>query len=98
MTAYWSDTYKLWVLKQSLIKIKIKAIPILSYHRTDDNDVPNYNTDVDLFKREIRYLYNNNFQVITMRVLGYQEKGDYLYVISPKDLFLTGRMASVSDK
>jgi hypothetical protein len=46
----------------------------------------------------MRYLYNNNFQVITRRVLGYQEKGDYLYVISPKDLSLTGRMASVSDK
>ena len=46
----------------------------------------------------MRYLYNNNFQVITMRVLGYQEKGDYLFVISPKDLSLTGRMASLSDK
>ena len=98
MTTYWSDTYKLWVLKQSLIKIKIKAIPIVIYHRTDDIYVPNYNTEVDLFEREMRYLYNNNFQVITRRDLGYQEKGDYLYVISAKDLSLTGRMVSVSDK
>lgn len=33
-----------------------------------------------------------------MRVLGYQQKGDYLYVISPKDLSLNGRIASLSDK
>ena len=98
MTTYWSDTYKLWVLKQSLIKIKIKAIPIVIYHRTDDIYVPNYNTEVDLFEREMRYLYNNYFQVITRRDLGYQETGDYLYVISAKDQSLTGRMASVSDK
>ena len=79
-------------------KDKDKSIPIVVCHRAGNNYVPNYNTDVDLFEREMRYLYNNNFQVITRRDLGYQEKGDYLYVISTKDLSLTGRMVSVSDK
>ena len=82
MTTYWSDTYKLWILKQSLIKIKIKAIPIVIYHRAGDNYVPNYNTDVDLFEREMRYLYANNFHLITMGDLWYQEKGDYLLNIT----------------
>lgn len=75
----------------------IKAIPIVIYHRAGDNYAPNYNTDVDLFEREMRYLYDNNFHVITMKDLGYQEKDDYLYVKSPKDLSLTGGIASVSN-
>jgi len=45
----------------------------------------------------MRYIYNNNFQVITRRDLRHQEKGDYLHIISAKELSLTGRMASVSD-
>ena len=45
----------------------------------------------------MRYLYDNNFHVITMEDLGYQEKDDYLYVKSPKDLSVTGGIASVSN-
>lgn len=87
---------QLWVLKQSLIKVNIKAIPIVVYHRAGDNYVPNYNTDVDLFEREW-----DTFTIIISRNIykrsRYQDKGDYLYIISAKDLSLTGRIGSVSD-
>jgi peptidoglycan/xylan/chitin deacetylase (PgdA/CDA1 family) len=74
----------------------IKAIPIVIYHRAGDN-APNYNTDIDLFKREMSYLHDNNFQVITMRDLGYEQQGDYLYVKSTEDLSLTGGIDSISN-
>jgi hypothetical protein len=45
----------------------------------------------------MRYIYDNNFHVITMKDLGYQEKDDYLYVKSSKDLSVTGGIASLSN-
>ncbi len=36
------------------------------------------------------YLHDNNFQVITMRDLGYEQQGGYLYVKSTEDLSATG--------
>lgn len=57
----------------------IKAIPIIIYHRAGDQDI-GYNTDVDLFNKETRYLHDGNFTLLTMANLGYDNKDNYLYV------------------
>ena len=57
----------------------IKAIPIIIYQRAGDQGA-NYNTDLDLFKKEMKYLHDSNFTVLTMADLGYNEKSNYLYI------------------
>ena len=74
---------------------KIKAIPIIIYHRAGDDDAINYNTDVNLFKKEMKYLHDNNFRVITMKDLGFDTKSNYLYIKS-QSVPLNSEMASVS--
>ena len=60
----------------------IDAIPIIIYHRTGDTDplAVDYNTGLNLFEKEMKYLYDHNFQVITMRDLDYEEKSNYIYI------------------
>ena len=57
----------------------IKAIPIIIYHRAGDkgND---YNTNLDLFDKEMKYLHNGNFTVLTMADLAYNTKSNYFVV------------------
>ena len=74
----------------------IKAIPIIIYHRAGDNEALDYNTDLKLFEKEMKYLHENNFRVITMKDLGYEGKTNYLYIRSPDGPPLTGEIASVS--
>ncbi|CAN5437919.1 hypothetical protein BH18THE1_BH18THE1_01660 [soil metagenome] len=74
----------------------INAIPIIIYHRAGDKEAINYNTDLELFEKEMKYLHDNNFRVITMKDLGYETKTDYLYVKSPNIPRVTGGIASVS--
>jgi hypothetical protein len=74
----------------------IRAIPIIIYHRADDNEAGDYNTHIKLFEEEMKYLHDNNFRVITMKDLAYQEKTDYLYIKSPNEPLLTGGITSVS--
>jgi peptidoglycan/xylan/chitin deacetylase (PgdA/CDA1 family) len=57
----------------------INAIPIIIYHRAGDQGV-DYNTDLDLFEKEMKYLHNGNFMVLTMSNLGYDEKSNSLYI------------------
>jgi peptidoglycan/xylan/chitin deacetylase (PgdA/CDA1 family) len=57
----------------------IGAIPILVYHDVGFNE-NQYNTDPDLFAKEMNYLSQNGFRVVTMADLGYDEKNNYLYV------------------
>lgn len=42
------------------------------YNRAGDTDpeAVNYNTGLELFEKEMRYLHDNNFRVIVMRDLG----------------------------
>ena len=61
------------------MKGTIKAIPIIIYHRAGDKGT-DYNTDLDLFDKEMKYLHNGNFTVLTMADLGYDKKSNYLYV------------------
>ena len=51
----------------------INAIPIIIYHRAGDSGVVDYNTNVDLFEKEMKYLHDNNFRVLTMRNLRFDE-------------------------
>jgi peptidoglycan/xylan/chitin deacetylase (PgdA/CDA1 family) len=51
----------------------INAIPIIIYHRAGDSGVLDYNTDLDLFEKEMKYLHDNNIQVLTMRDLRFNE-------------------------
>lgn len=74
----------------------IKAIPIIIYHRAGDNEAIDYNTDLKLFEKEMKYLHDNNFRVITMKDLGYEGKTNYLYIKSPNVPPLTGEVAAVS--
>jgi peptidoglycan/xylan/chitin deacetylase (PgdA/CDA1 family) len=60
----------------------IEAIPIIMYHGIGDNKKDSV-TDVDLFQKEMKYLYDNKFKVITISDFAYNEKHDYLYI---KDL------------
>jgi peptidoglycan/xylan/chitin deacetylase (PgdA/CDA1 family) len=75
---------------------KINAIPIIIYHRAGDDDAIDYNTDLNLFKKEMKYLHDNNFRVLTMKDLGYKKKADYLYVKSPNELSQVGGLDTVS--
>ena len=74
----------------------IKAIPVIIYHRAGDNEAIDYNTDLKLFEKEMKYLHDNNFRVITMKDLGYEGKTNYLYIKSPKVPPLIGGIAAVS--
>jgi peptidoglycan/xylan/chitin deacetylase (PgdA/CDA1 family) len=61
----------------------INAIPIIIWHRVDnsgEDDPEVYATSIDLFEKEIKYLYDNGFKVLTMVDLGYDENGNYLYL------------------
>ena len=74
----------------------IKALPIIIYHRAGDNEAEDYNTHLKLFEKEMKYLHDNNFRVITMKDLGYEKKTDYIYIKSPNEPLLTDGIASVS--
>ena len=55
------------------------AIPIIVYHNVD-NTGRNYSTSIDLFESEMRYLHDNEFTVLNMADLGYNENANYLYI------------------
>jgi peptidoglycan/xylan/chitin deacetylase (PgdA/CDA1 family) len=57
----------------------IMAIPIIIYHRAGDTQAIDFNTDLDLFKKEMKYLHDGNFTVLTMSDLAYNSKDNYLY-------------------
>ena len=69
----------------------INAIPIIIYHRAGDSGVLDYNTDLDLFEKEMRYLHDNNFRILTMKDLRFNETSKDLYI---KD-FTTPKMTMV---
>jgi peptidoglycan/xylan/chitin deacetylase (PgdA/CDA1 family) len=62
---------------------KINALPIIIWHRIDNSgvgDPEQYATTIDLFEKEIKYLHDNGFKVLTMADLGYDESSNYLYL------------------
>ncbi len=67
----------------------ITAIPIVVYHNLDyKNNSPNSSSnwldastiDVNLFDREMKYLYDNGFKVLTMSDLAYNQTSNKLYI------------------
>ena len=59
------------------------SILILGYHDIDNNDNQTTSKDtthIALFDKEMKYLYDNGFKVLTMSDLGYDEKNNYLYI------------------
>lgn len=66
----------------------INAIPIIVYHNLDyknssSNISPDWldsTIDVNLFEREMKYLHDNGFQVLTMSDLGYNQTSNKLYI------------------
>jgi peptidoglycan/xylan/chitin deacetylase (PgdA/CDA1 family) len=69
----------------------INAIPIIIYHRAGDSGVLDYNTNLDLFEKEMKYLHDNNFQVLTMRDLRFNEMSKDLDIKE----FTTAKMTMV---
>jgi hypothetical protein len=72
----------------------INAIPIIVYHNVDhENNSPNVSPDwldsstidVNLFDSEMKYLYDNEFQVLTMSDLGYNQTSNKLYIKNNAD-------------
>jgi polysaccharide deacetylase len=60
----------------------ILAVPIVAYHRIDNEKTPD-STDVTLFDREMKYLHDNGFKVLTVNDLGYDTKNSFLYIKPP---------------
>jgi peptidoglycan/xylan/chitin deacetylase (PgdA/CDA1 family) len=61
----------------------INAIPIVIWHKIEtsgEGDADAYSTTIDLFEKEIKYLHDNGFKVLTMADLGYDENSNYLYL------------------
>ena len=61
----------------------INAIPIVIWHRIDNSgegDPQVYATTIDLFEKEIKYLHDNGFKVLTMADMGYDTNSNYLYL------------------
>ncbi|MBV9175568.1 MAG: polysaccharide deacetylase family protein, partial [Nitrososphaeraceae archaeon] len=66
----------------------INAIPIVVYHDFEVNSNLKYlpdksYTDVGLFSAEMKYLQDNEFKVIKMSDIGYNQNNNYLYIDEP---------------
>jgi hypothetical protein len=57
----------------------INAVPILIWHKIDNSN-EEYSTSTNLFNAEMKYLHDNNFTVLTMADLVYDDTSKYLKV------------------
>ena len=51
----------------------------MTYHSIDNNKTRD-STDITLFDREMKYLHDNGFKVLTVNDLGYDTKSNFLYI------------------
>lgn len=58
------------------------AVPIIGYHNIYNNNRTQDSTDVSEFAREMKYLFDNGFRVLTLGDLGYDTKNNVLYIRS----------------
>ncbi len=58
----------------------ILTIPIIVYHNVATTSEGTLTISEDLFDKEMKYLHDNNFKVITMSDLGYNQSSNFLYV------------------
>ncbi len=59
------DAFKDYVNQYDEKSPNVGTIPIIIYHNIDD-DKGTYSTSIDLFRSEMRYLYESGFKVVTM--------------------------------
>ena len=75
----------------------INAIPIIIYHRIGEPDAVGYNTEIELFKREMKYLHDKGFTVLTMADLAYDDKANHIYIKQFDEQGVSGKIASVNE-
>jgi hypothetical protein len=75
----------------------INEIPIIIYHRVGEADAVDYNTDLKLFKKEMKYLYDNGFTVLTMADLAYDDKANHIYIKQFDEQGVSGKIAGASE-
>jgi hypothetical protein len=57
----------------------INAIPIVAYHSVQDSNLRD-STSISLFSQEMKYLHDNNFKVIRVSDLGYNQTTNTIYI------------------
>ena len=65
--------------KQPGRKPVVEAIPIIIYHRIGNSGAP-YSTKLSLFAEEMRYLYDNDFKVVSLGDLVYDNNTNSFYL------------------
>ena len=75
----------------------INAIPIIIYHRIGEPDAAGYNTEIELFKREMKYLHDNGFTVLTMADLAYDDKANHIYIKQFDEQGVSRKIVSVNE-
>ena len=58
----------------------LDAIPVIIYHKIDNANKDAGTTTTELFEKEMKYLYDNGFKVLTMADLHYDEGTNRFYV------------------
>jgi peptidoglycan/xylan/chitin deacetylase (PgdA/CDA1 family) len=76
---------------------QINGIPIIIYHRVGETAPVGYNTDLKLFDKEMKYLHDNGFSVLSMADLAYDAKVNHLYIKQFKDEGNSGNIAGVNE-
>ena len=74
----------------------INAIPIIIYHRIGETNLVDYNTEIKLFKKEMKYLHDNGFTVLTMADLAYDDKAHNIYIKQFNEQGVSGMIAGTS--
>jgi hypothetical protein len=67
--------------KYNMVNGPVLAVPMIGYHSIDNNRTRD-STDVNLFAKEMTYLHDNGFRVLTLSDLGYDTKNNVLYIRS----------------
>lgn len=57
----------------------LEALPVLIYHKVDDTGKDAGTTTTELFEKEMQYLHDNGFKVLTMADLHYDEGSNKFY-------------------
>ncbi len=69
-------------INKNNISESILAVPIIVYHNVATASEGKLTIGADLFEKEIKYLHDNNFKVIAMSDLKYNQSSNFLYVKS----------------
>jgi hypothetical protein len=57
---------------------EINAIPLITYHNINEDE--NISTSEELFAKEMKYLHDNGFRVLTVSDLDYNENNNYFFI------------------